>query len=58
MTNYSFNDENKYFKNNSITINGILMRNKALKTPTIIDEQVEITSGGYILIVRGLFLLI
>ena len=48
MTNYSFNDENKYFKNNSITINGVLMRNKALKTPTIIDGQVEIISGGYI----------
>ena len=48
MSNYSFNDENKYFKNNSISINGVLMKDKALKTPTIIDEQVEIISGGYI----------
>lgn len=48
FTNYQLDDTNKYFKNNRVIINSTLMKNKVLLQPTVIDSQVEITSGGYI----------
>ena len=42
-------DSNKYFKNNNIVINGSLMQNKAWVQPQVIDENVEIVNGGYII---------
>ena len=47
FTNYQLDDDNKYFKNNRVIINGTQMKNKAMLLPTVIDSQVEITSGGY-----------
>ena len=49
FTNYQLDDDNKYFKNNRVIINGTQMKNKTLLQPTIIDGQVEITSGGYMI---------
>ena len=46
--NYQLDDDNKYFKNNNIVINGVLMQNKTWTQPTIIDGNVQITKGGYI----------
>ena len=48
FVNYQLDDEGKYFKNNRITINGTVMKNRTILQPTIIEDQVEITSGGYI----------
>ena len=48
FVNYQLDDANKYFKNNRVTINSTVMKNKTLLQPKIIDAQVEITSGGYI----------
>ena len=49
FVNYVLDDSNKYFKNNNIVINGSLMQNKAWIQPAIIDENVEIVNGGYII---------
>ena len=49
FVNYVLDDSNKYFKNNNIVINGSLMQNKTWIQPTIIDENVEIVNGGYII---------
>ena len=50
MSKYILNEsDSKYFKNNSVIINGEVMRDMSVQTPTIIDEQVEIVSGGFII---------
>ena len=48
FVNYQLDDDNKYFKNNNIVINGTLMQNKTWIQPSIIDNNVEIMNGGYI----------
>ena len=48
FVNYILDNDNKYFKNNNIVINGTLMQNKTWIQPSIIDNNVEITKGGYI----------
>lgn len=48
FVNYQLDDDNKYFKNNNIVINGTLMQNKTWTQPSIIDNNVEIMKGGYI----------
>lgn len=49
FVNYVVDDSNKYFKNNNIVINGSLMQNKAWVQPAIIDDNVQIINGGYII---------
>lgn len=49
FVNYVLDDSNKYFKNNNIVINGNLMQNKAWIQPPVIDANVEIINGGYII---------
>ena len=49
FVDYILDDSNKYFKNNNIVINGSLMQNKAWVQPVIIDDNVEIVNGGYII---------
>ena len=49
FVNYQLDDDNKYFKNNNIVINGVLMQNKTWMQPSIIDNNVEIMNGGYII---------
>lgn len=48
FVNYILDNDNKYFKNNNIVINGTLMQNKTWIQPSIIDNNVEIMNGGYI----------
>lgn len=49
FVNYVLDDSNKYFKNNNIVINGNLMQNKTWIQPPVIDANVEIINGGYII---------
>ena len=48
FTNYQFDDTNKYFKNNRVIINSIMMQNKSWLVPSVMNNDVEILGGGYI----------
>ena len=48
FTNYQFDDTNKYFKNNRVIINSTMMQNKSWLVPSVMNNDVEILGGGYI----------
>lgn len=48
FTNYQLDDTNKYFKNNRVIINSTMMQNKSWSVPSVMDNDVEILGGGYI----------
>lgn len=48
FVDYILDDSNKYFKNNNVVINGSEMQNKTWTQPQVIDGNVEIVNGGYI----------
>ena len=47
MTNYQFDDVNKYAENNEIYINSKKLFSTAMNSVSAIDEQVQILNGGY-----------
>ena len=47
MTDFQFDDVDKYTQNNEIYINSKKLYSKKMNTVTAIDNQVEILSGGY-----------
>ena len=48
FTNYQLDDTNKYFKNNRVIINSTMMQNKSWLVPSVMNNDVEILGGGYI----------
>lgn len=48
FVNYVLDDDNKYFKNNNIVINGSLMQNRTWTVPTVPSDTGTYVSGGYI----------
>ena len=48
FVNYILDDDNKYFKNNNIIINGTLMQNRTWTIPTVPSDTGTYVTGGYI----------